>query len=316
MSTQIKLKRGLDANVAALSLEAGEPAFVTDTGKLYVGDGKTKVLINPVNKPAGLDTSTSYTKVKVNEYGQVVALANILATDLPPIPASNITGLGSAALANTGTESGNVPILDASGKLSDLVLPSLAITNTFVVASEAEMLALKAEVGDVAVRTDTNENYILKSSPASAISSWIKLLVPVDAVTSVNGKTGTVVLIPSDLLMTGYTKATSYSPILPTDNASVAIGKLDKHFDSYAPLESPAFVGTPTSTVPSAGDNSNKVATTSYIKTELINYAPINSPIFTGSPVSTTPATADSSTRIATTAFVKANLEVIDGGTF
>jgi hypothetical protein len=46
---QIKLKRGLDANVAALVLAAGEPAFATDTGKLYVGiDGTTsKITVNP-----------------------------------------------------------------------------------------------------------------------------------------------------------------------------------------------------------------------------------------------------------------------------
>jgi hypothetical protein len=43
----IKLKRGQSANLGSLTLEAGEPAFTLDTGKLYVGDGTDKVLINP-----------------------------------------------------------------------------------------------------------------------------------------------------------------------------------------------------------------------------------------------------------------------------
>ncbi|MEG1705605.1 MAG: hypothetical protein RR290_03415 [Clostridia bacterium] len=316
MSTQIKLKRGLDANLAALTLEAGEPAFVTDTGKLYVGDGKTKIVINPINKPSSLDTTTSYTKVKVNEYGQVISLANILPTDLPLIPASGITGLGTAATLNTGTASGNIPVLNATGKLNDSVLPSLAITDTYVVSNQAAMLALTAEVGDVAVRTDTNENYILKTLPASNLTNWIKLLVPADSVTSVNGKTGTVVLIPTDLLMTGYTKAVSYSNITVSDNVSVAIGKLEKNFDNFATINSPSLTGIPTSTTPTSGDNSTKIATTSYVKAELTNYAPISSPSLTGTPISTTPITTDNSTKIATTAYVQANLAVIDGGTF
>ncbi|MEG0873192.1 MAG: hypothetical protein RSE00_04440 [Clostridia bacterium] len=316
MPTQIKLKRGLDANVAALTLQAGEPAFVTDTGKLYVGNGTNKVLINPLNKPAGIDTTTSYTKVKVNEYGQVIALEKIAASDIPPIPVSGITGLGSAATANIGSANGNVPVLDATGKLNTSVLPSIAITDTFVVASESAMLALVAEVGDIAVRTDTSESYILKSSPASTLANWVKLLIPADAVTSVNGKTGTVVLIPTDVLMSGYTKATTYSSIAITDNISTAIGKLEKNFDNFAPLASPALTGTPTSTTPVAADNSTKIATTAFVSTSLLSYAPLLSPTFTGSPLATTPAYSDNSTRIATTAYVQSNLAVIDGGTF
>ena len=40
----------------------------------------------------------------------------------------------------------------------------------------------------------------------------------------------------TSLLMTGYVKAGVYSPILATDNLSVAIGKLEKHFDDYVTL--------------------------------------------------------------------------------
>lgn len=47
MAQTLKLKRGNNTNLAGLTLAAGEPAFVLDTGKLYVGNGTDKVLINP-----------------------------------------------------------------------------------------------------------------------------------------------------------------------------------------------------------------------------------------------------------------------------
>jgi hypothetical protein len=44
---KIKLKRGLSSNITAITLDTGEPAFCTDTGKLYIGDGTSNVLVNP-----------------------------------------------------------------------------------------------------------------------------------------------------------------------------------------------------------------------------------------------------------------------------
>ena len=70
---------------------------------------------------------------------------------------------------------------------------ALAISDTFVVASQAAQLALSgADVGDVAVRTDLNKSYILRVAPASTFANWQELLTPTDAVTSVNGQTGVV----------------------------------------------------------------------------------------------------------------------------
>ncbi len=103
--------------------------------------------------------------------------------------------LGTASTKNTGTGSGNVPILDASGKLADSVVPKIAMTNTYVVASQTAMLALSnAQEGDVAVRTDLNKTFILKAAPYSTLANWQELLTPTDAVTSVNGSTGAVTI--------------------------------------------------------------------------------------------------------------------------
>ena len=107
--------------------------------------------------------------------------------------------LGTAAKKNTGTGAGNVPILDANGKLPDSILPALAITDTFTVASESAMLALTAQVGDIAIRTDVNKCFILKTAGASTLANWAELKTPTDVVQSVNGETGTVILEANDI---------------------------------------------------------------------------------------------------------------------
>jgi hypothetical protein len=58
----------------------------------------------------------------------------------------------------------------------------IAITDTFVVASQSAMLALTAQTGDVAVRTDTSETYILQGTDPSILGNWVKLLFPSFAV--------------------------------------------------------------------------------------------------------------------------------------
>ena len=112
---------------------------------------------------------------------------------------AQVTGLGTAATCNTGTASDNVPILDTSGKLNISVVPALAITDTFVVATQAAMLALTCQKGDVAVRSDVRKSFILTAEPATTLANWQELLTPTDAVASVNGKVGTVVLVATDI---------------------------------------------------------------------------------------------------------------------
>jgi hypothetical protein len=89
--------------------------------------------------------------------------------------------------------------LDSNAKIPSSQLPALSITNTSVVASQAAMLALEAETGDVAVRTDLNKSFILTASPATTLSNWQELLSPPDTVTSVNTKTGNVTLKLDDI---------------------------------------------------------------------------------------------------------------------
>ena len=84
--------------------------------------------------------------------------------------------------------------LDGTGKLPTSQLPALAISNVYVVASEAAMLALPSDVGEIAIRTDVSKSFILTTSPASTLGNWAELLTPPDAVLSVDGNTGAVSL--------------------------------------------------------------------------------------------------------------------------
>ena len=89
--------------------------------------------------------------------------------------------------------------LGADGKIPSAQLSAIAITDTFVVASQAAMLALTAEKGDVAVRTDLSKSFILKADGASTLANWQELLSPTDAVLSVNGQSGIVVLSSNNI---------------------------------------------------------------------------------------------------------------------
>lgn len=115
--------------------------------------------------------------------------------------------LGTASTCDTGTSEGNVPVINANGKIDTSILPALAITDTFTAANESEMLALSADKGDVCIRTDLSKTYILKQAPASTLANWAEIVSPADAVQSVNNKTGVVTLNYSDVGAVGANTA-------------------------------------------------------------------------------------------------------------
>ena len=92
-----------------------------------------------------------------------------------------------------------VASLGADGRIPESELPAIAITDTFTVASQAAMLALTAERGDIAIRTDLNKTFALAASPASTLANWLELRTPTGAVLSVAGKTGAVMLVKGDV---------------------------------------------------------------------------------------------------------------------
>jgi hypothetical protein len=99
---------------------------------------------------------------------------------------------------------------------------------------------------------------------------------------------------------------------------------------NYAPINSPAFTGTPTAPTPAHGDSTGNLATTAFVQAAIVSSttgvasfntrtgavvltatdvsnaggALLAGPIFTGVPQAPTPTVGDSSQKIATTAFV------------
>jgi hypothetical protein len=109
--------------------------------------------------------------------------------------ASTISDFSTAVDSRVGIQKGaanGLATLGSDNKIPSAQLPAIAITDTFPVASQAAMLALTAEVGDVDVRSDLNKSFILRAAGASTLGNWQELLTPTDAVLSVNGQTGAV----------------------------------------------------------------------------------------------------------------------------
>lgn len=81
-----------------------------------------------------------------------------------------------------------------------------------------------------------------------------------------------------------------------------------------APINSPVLTGMPTAPTPVGGDNSTKIATTSYVIGALATYAPLNSPAFTGFPTAPTAASGSSDGKLANTAFVNPGSSLVVNG--
>ncbi|MDP9676284.1 hypothetical protein J2W97_002279 [Paenibacillus jamilae] len=175
--------------------------------------------------------------------------------DIDPIPLSKVYDAGNSAYLDAGTAAGNVPVLDENGKLDAVVVPTIAVTDTFVVATQADMLALVAETGDVAVRTDLSKSYILKGADPTVLANWQELLTPMSPVQSVAGKTGVVTLTKADVGLSNVTnesKATMFT--------------------------SPALTGTPTAPTAAAATNNTQLATTEFVKQQ--GYITAPTPIY------------------------------------
>lgn len=161
-------------------------------------DGSEDAAITVVLKNTGANEGT-FTKVTVNEKGLITKTELLTPEDIPELTLAKITDAGTAANRDVGTAEGNLVAVGADGKINETLLPKIAITDTHVVADEAEMLALTAEKGDVAIRTDLNRSFILKQAPADNLANWLELKSPECTVFSVNGKQGDIVLSTTDV---------------------------------------------------------------------------------------------------------------------
>lgn len=128
--------------------------------------------------------------------------------------ASAKASLGLAAVATSGSASDIT-----TGTLPTSVFPPLAINDTFTVATQAAMLALVAQRGDVAIRTDIGRSYILSTDSPGTLADWKQLTAGGD-VASVAGRTGAVVLTKADVGLGSVDNTTDTSKPVSTAQAA------------------------------------------------------------------------------------------------
>jgi hypothetical protein len=198
-------KTKLDLGGTITSADLVDGTIVNADINASAGIALSKLAVDPLARANHTGTQTASTvsdfdtQVRTSRLDQMAAPTAAVALN-----AQKITGLADPTNAQDAvtlnyitTQKGavsGIASLDGSGLIPTSQLPALAITETSVVVSQAAMLALTAQIGDVAVRTDVNKSFILTASPASTLGNWQELLTPTDAVLSVDGNTGAISL--------------------------------------------------------------------------------------------------------------------------
>lgn len=108
--------------------------------------------------------------------------------------------LGGVASSLMG-QAGGVATLNGSGKLSASQLPTLRLTNVFLVDNNTQRDALAAslQVGDAVVVQDTVTTYLWNGSDYSQVTSGVNVV-------SVNGQTGVLIELTTDDILEGSSR--------------------------------------------------------------------------------------------------------------
>lgn len=201
--TVIQMRRGTAAQWTSANpvLAVGEPGYESDTGKFKLGNGSETWNVLAY---VGADRALATHNHVASEISDSTSLGRSLITTASAAAARTAIGAGTSDLVigTTGTTAmvGNkvFAFSEITGTLSTAQMPPIAINDTFVVASQAAMLALTAQRGDIAVRTDTSKTYILATDSPSTLADWKEMLAS-GQVTSVAGRSGAVVLAKADV---------------------------------------------------------------------------------------------------------------------
>jgi hypothetical protein len=202
----------------AIQSEVDDKQDILAEGAFVDGD-KTK--LNSIETGANITDTANVTSSGALMDTEVTNLAQVKSFDTTDYAtASQGSTADTAEQSSNKNANGGYAGLDGSGKISSSQLPALAITDTFVVGSQAAMLALTVEVGDVAVRTDLEETFILRVDGGTVLGNWTLLETPTDAVASVFGRSGVVTAQANDYTWNQINKSTSSLANLTTRNYS------------------------------------------------------------------------------------------------
>lgn len=199
--TQILMRRGTAAQWTSANpiLAAGEMGYVTDTGQFKFGDGTaTWTALSFFISAVAAHTHTASAISDSTATGRSVLTAVDAAAARTAIGAGTsslvIGTTGSTAMAGNKT----FAFSEITGLIGTSQLPPLAINEVFTAANEAAMLALTAQRGDMAIRTDIGETYVLATESPTTLADW-KMITSPGNVTSVAGRQGAVVLTKADV---------------------------------------------------------------------------------------------------------------------
>ena len=228
------------------SRASGAPADATETTK-----GISQIATQ-AQTTAGTNDSAFVTPLKLLQ--KLQAWAQPLSANLTTLAgvASGATGrdlLGASTAAAAKTTLGLATVAssgnaaDLTGTLSAAQLPPLAINETFTAANQTAMLALSAQRGDVAIRSDQNgKMYILTSDSPGTLADW-KPIVGSGEVTSVAGKVGAVTLVKADVGLGNVDNTSDINK--PVSTAQAAANALNlKIAQNLADLNNPATART------------------------------------------------------------------------
>ena len=128
------------------------------------------------------------------------------------------------AVSEKGVANG-VATLDANGKLLETNIPSIAITNVFEANSEHEMTSLyNARQGDLCLRTDLSKSFVLFNNDYATATSWKEILTPEDAVLSVSGRTGNIIINKNDVGLSNVNNTSDLDkPVSNAVNSALAL---------------------------------------------------------------------------------------------
>ena len=144
------------------------------TGHMYTYDSSQNVTF-----PEGI-SAKSFTeggKSLASKYAGISHAHNYAGSDSAGGPANSVKNaltIGSKTYNGSSAQTitlADLGILGSNGKLDESVIPAVAITDTYVVDTETAMLALNAQKGDIAIRSDLNKSFVLQSTPASTLAN-------------------------------------------------------------------------------------------------------------------------------------------------
>lgn len=184
-----RIRRGVDADRQTRTFDLAEPVYMTDTGKLYIGDGST---------PGGVLLTTELSDDSTPELSGSLDLNG-----------NNIVGTGNINIDGTITASGNINLGDGAednvivgGQISSDLIP--ADNDTYDLGSETrtwkagyfEDLTVDSEINtdSIVVNTilDSNSNVVWTSSTNEVSADIRGSVYSQDSGVIVNAETGDI----------------------------------------------------------------------------------------------------------------------------